>query len=228
MRLMRSVPVQVKAFAADADAVTQRLATALHEIKVGVRCVDDDGAGGLDRIVVDDLAPELRRQVRRTLVGLIFRRQRSDHGATVRLHLRRRSGRAADRTGHVGRIAARNIGRRARIGLTVLGRQRLRRIETPVSVLLQRGTIGIAIERPIGIRGRIGAGLRRIILRRGRADRTSTSGHDSTRSDDDAQIDGQDDPPAPLFRLKFCRSHGAGRRRQAALSVSIRPHHRDW
>ena len=47
---MRSAPDPGEAFAADADAVAHRLAVTEHEIEVGVRRIDDDGAGRLDRL----------------------------------------------------------------------------------------------------------------------------------------------------------------------------------
>jgi hypothetical protein len=50
-----------------------------------VRRIDDDGARGFDRTVIDDLTAELRRQARRTLVRLFFRRQRSNDGAAAGL-----------------------------------------------------------------------------------------------------------------------------------------------
>src|SRR5262249_975241 len=66
-----------EALAADADAVTQRLAVAEHEIEIGVRRIDDDRAGRLLGIVVDERALELRRQLlARTGLGSILRRQR--------------------------------------------------------------------------------------------------------------------------------------------------------
>ena len=51
-----------EALAADANPVAQRLALAEHEIEIGVRRIDDDRAGRLLGVVVDQRAPKLRRQ----------------------------------------------------------------------------------------------------------------------------------------------------------------------
>ena len=51
-----------EALAAHADAVAQRLALAEHEIEVGILRVDDERAGRLLGVVVDQRATELRRQ----------------------------------------------------------------------------------------------------------------------------------------------------------------------
>ena len=50
-----------EALAAHADAVAQRPAVADHEIEIGVRSIDDDRAGRLLGVVIDQGAPELRR-----------------------------------------------------------------------------------------------------------------------------------------------------------------------
>jgi hypothetical protein len=52
-----------EALAADADAVTHRLAARHHEIKEGVGRIDDDGAGRLAGPVVDDLAAQIGAQL---------------------------------------------------------------------------------------------------------------------------------------------------------------------
>src|SRR5215471_40049 len=49
-------------FAADPNSVTQRLAVAEYQIEIGVRRIDDDRAGRLLSIVIDEGATELRRQ----------------------------------------------------------------------------------------------------------------------------------------------------------------------
>ena len=54
-----------EAFAADADAVADRLAVAEHVVEIGVRRIDDDGAGRLAGRIVDDLAPQPRGQLER-------------------------------------------------------------------------------------------------------------------------------------------------------------------
>ena len=59
-----------EAFAADADAVAQRLAVAEHVIEERVRRIDDDGAGRLAGAVVDDLAAQVGAQLARALVGI--------------------------------------------------------------------------------------------------------------------------------------------------------------
>src|SRR5690606_4725067 len=65
-----------EAFAADADAVAERLAVAKHQIEVGIGGVDDHRAGRLFGVVVDELTLEVGRQfLRRALLRLIFRRQ---------------------------------------------------------------------------------------------------------------------------------------------------------
>ena len=51
-----------EAFAADADAVAQRLAAAERQIEIGVRRIDDDRAGRLLGGVVDQLLLQIRRQ----------------------------------------------------------------------------------------------------------------------------------------------------------------------
>ena len=51
-----------EALAADANPVAKRLALAEHEIEIGVRRIDDDRAGRLLGVVVDQRAPKLRRQ----------------------------------------------------------------------------------------------------------------------------------------------------------------------
>ena len=48
-----------EAFAADTDAVTDRLAVAERQVKVGIRRVDNDGAGRLNGRVIHDPAVEL-------------------------------------------------------------------------------------------------------------------------------------------------------------------------
>ena len=62
-----------EALAADADAVTDRLAVAEHVIKEGVRGIDDDGAGRLAAGVVDDLPLQARIELAvfsiRVLIG---------------------------------------------------------------------------------------------------------------------------------------------------------------
>src|SRR5262245_55200486 len=52
-----------KALATDANPVAQRLAVAEHEIKVGVRRIDDDRARRLLRVVINERATELRWQL---------------------------------------------------------------------------------------------------------------------------------------------------------------------
>src|SRR6516165_4292308 len=70
-----------KAFAADADAVTDRLAVTEHEIEIGVRRIDDDRACRFDSSEADNLTPEsLRQFFPRSLLGLVFRRQRRNYG----------------------------------------------------------------------------------------------------------------------------------------------------
>src|SRR5262249_13619460 len=70
-----------KAFAADADAVTDRLAVTEHEIEVGVRRIDDDRACRFDGGEAYNLTPEsLRQFFPRSLLGLVSRRQSRNHG----------------------------------------------------------------------------------------------------------------------------------------------------
>ncbi len=54
------MPDQVKSGAADADAVTHRLAVALHQEQELVGGIDDDRAGALLAVIVDDLFLEFR------------------------------------------------------------------------------------------------------------------------------------------------------------------------
>src|SRR5262249_2203334 len=62
-------------------AVTDRLAVTEHEIEVGVRRIDDDRACRFDGGEADNLTPEsLRQFFPRSLLGLVFRRQRRNHG----------------------------------------------------------------------------------------------------------------------------------------------------
>src|SRR5205085_1695165 len=82
-----------EAVAADADAVADRAATGLHEIKIGVRRVDDDGAGRLAAVVGDDLAPELRRRLV-ALLGLLLDRP---HLVGARVHVVREAERGSGR-----------------------------------------------------------------------------------------------------------------------------------
>ena len=49
-------------FAPDADAVAQRLAIAEHQIEIGVRGIDEDRAAWLFSPIIDQRAPEPRRQ----------------------------------------------------------------------------------------------------------------------------------------------------------------------
>jgi len=55
MRLTRSAPAHEKP-SPDPDAVAERLAATQHEIEVGVRRIDDDGAGRLARFIVHQLS----------------------------------------------------------------------------------------------------------------------------------------------------------------------------
>ena len=50
-----------KSLTADTDAVTSRLAVADGQVKVGVRCINDDGAGRLDCGVINEGATKRRR-----------------------------------------------------------------------------------------------------------------------------------------------------------------------
>ena len=56
-----------KAVAADADAVADRLTATEHKIKIGVRGIDDDGAGRFRGRVIDLLAVQTGRNVGRDL-----------------------------------------------------------------------------------------------------------------------------------------------------------------
>src|SRR5262249_60474621 len=64
--------------AADAQAVADRTAIAQHVIEVGVRRIDDDGARGLLGDEGDLLTAQVRRQLRRRRIGLLFWRQRGN------------------------------------------------------------------------------------------------------------------------------------------------------
>src|SRR5262249_2290013 len=65
-----------EAFAADADAVTHRLAAAHHQVEVGVRRVDDDRPGRLAGPVVEDLAAKIVARGGRILLGISIGRRR--------------------------------------------------------------------------------------------------------------------------------------------------------
>ena len=70
-----------EALAADAHAVADRLAAAEHQIEVGVRGIDNNGAGRLLGGKVDQLPLQVRRQfLGLALLGLILRRQRGGTG----------------------------------------------------------------------------------------------------------------------------------------------------
>src|SRR5262249_16011125 len=53
-----------EAFAPDAAAVADRFAAAEHEIKIGVRRIDDDRSGRFRRRIIDNLTPQPRARVR--------------------------------------------------------------------------------------------------------------------------------------------------------------------
>src|SRR6185437_934219 len=66
-----------EAFAADAHAVANRLTAAEYQIEVGIRGIDNDGAGRLLGAEVDQLPLQIGRQfLGLALLGLFFRRQR--------------------------------------------------------------------------------------------------------------------------------------------------------
>jgi hypothetical protein len=106
-----------EAFAPDAHAVAHRLAVAEHQIKVGVRRVDDDRAGGLLGAIVDQSTLELRRQrLRRTGLGPHIRRQ----GGIALLH---RSGDASiDLTGRDDLLSRTDRQRRPHAVFALAGR----------------------------------------------------------------------------------------------------------
>src|SRR5690606_1678478 len=54
------IATQREALAADANAVTHRLAVAQHVVKAAFRGVDDDGTGLVARLVVNDAAAKFR------------------------------------------------------------------------------------------------------------------------------------------------------------------------
>src|SRR6516162_1118405 len=100
-----------EAFAADPNAVTQSLAVAEHEIEIGVRRVDDDRAGRLLGVVIDQGATELRRQfLPRAGFGPHLGRQRRD-GSRIVAHQSGRQGIDLTGTGcaGVGSTASRQI-----------------------------------------------------------------------------------------------------------------------
>src|SRR5262249_44811434 len=74
-----------EAFAADANAVTHRLAAGLHEVEIGVGRIDDDRADRLARLIVHKRAAQIRRQLLgRASLGTILRRQRRVDAALLR------------------------------------------------------------------------------------------------------------------------------------------------
>ncbi len=83
-----------EAVAADADAVAHRLAIAEHQVEIGVRGIDDDGAGRLAGRIGDDLAAEPGGQFNRAVFLLRLR-----HRLHRRLHRlgRRRQDEGEDR-----------------------------------------------------------------------------------------------------------------------------------
>src|SRR5207247_454885 len=63
--------------AADADAVTQRLAAGLLEVEIGIGGVDDERADRLFRLIVDERAAQMRRKLLGLpSLGTILGRQR--------------------------------------------------------------------------------------------------------------------------------------------------------
>ena len=79
MRDTRSRAGPGEALAPDADAVAHGLALLEHEVEIRVLGVDDQRAGRLLGLVVDQRAPELRRQfLARTGLGLLLGRQRRE------------------------------------------------------------------------------------------------------------------------------------------------------
>ena len=107
---LRAVPGE--AFAADADAVAHCASVAEHEIKIGVRRVDDDRAGRFARRIVHDLAAQVRgkRSGRVVFAGerLLLRHHLAENGGRIigvgghRERLRQRSGAGQQRSSDRG------------------------------------------------------------------------------------------------------------------------------
>ena len=139
-----------EALAADADAVAQRLALAEHEIEVGVRRVDDERAGRLLGVVVDQGATELRRQrLLRPGLGAHLGRQR--RVARIALH---RSG--GTRIGLAGAELA-GIDRQRRARCILFVRARLRRNAGSSVIRTCTGSRGLvtrrSLQRRVAVRG---------------------------------------------------------------------------
>src|SRR5262245_22955366 len=74
-----------EALAADADAVTHRLAAGLHEIEIGVGGVDDERADRHFGLIVDERAAQMLRELLgRPGLGTILGRQRRVHATLLR------------------------------------------------------------------------------------------------------------------------------------------------
>ena len=73
-----------EAITADADAIADRTAAAENIIEVGMGRIDDDGARRLLGREGDFLATQVRRQLRRRGIRLLFRRQRGQAASACR------------------------------------------------------------------------------------------------------------------------------------------------